>query len=66
MQFGNTEGNSTQREVGAEVQLGGSLNLIYMYFPQNSEPWARSVTLAHGQNALQHNTITTITRMTIE
>jgi hypothetical protein len=51
-QFGITEGNSTQREVGAEVQRGGSFYLIYMHFPQNFEPWARSVTLAHGQNTL--------------
>ena len=52
MQFGITEGNSTQREVGAEVQHGGSFNLIYIYFPQNYEPWARIVTLAHGQKTL--------------
>jgi hypothetical protein len=68
MQFGITEGKSTHREVAAEVQQGGSFNSIYIYtyFPQNYEPWARSVTFAHRQNTLQHSAVTTIPRITIE
>ena len=66
MQFGITEGKSTHREVCAEVQHGGSSNLIYIYFQQNYESWVRSVALVHGQNTLQYSAVTTIPRITIE